>query len=154
MSIMRTNGMGALSTNLAVTKNIGNGWLQPCIVTSTPNGINSNFNDLYNTNILTIKDYNKDIDTGVFWEWDMKNAVENNSFYSFEFHNRVDARFVYVALYRKPIVLDNKQMQYECFLADMNDRWKTTNYLTADKLHKDKFYEIIEQIIENMYINL
>jgi hypothetical protein len=36
----------------------------------------------------------------------------------------------------------------------MNDRWKTTNYFPADYLVKDKFYESIEQIIENMYINL
>jgi hypothetical protein len=151
---MRTKGMGTLSTNLAVIKNRGSGWLQPCIVTATPKGIHPHFNDLYNMNILTIKDYNKDIDTGVFWGWDMKNAIENNSFYSFEFHNRADARFVYVALYRNPIVLDNKQIQYECFISDMNDRWKTTNYFPTDGLLKDKFYESIEQIIENMYINL
>lgn len=104
--------------------------------------------------LLTIKDYNKDIDVGVFWGWDMKTAIEHDSFYSFEFHNRADSRFVYVLLHRKPIVLDKNQMQYECYVADMNDRWKTTNYFPADKLVKDKFYESIEQIIENMYINL
>jgi hypothetical protein len=45
-------------------------------------------------------------------------------------------------------------MQYECYVADMNDRWKKTYYFPTDKLVKDKFYESIEQIIENMYINL
>lgn len=120
---MRTKGMGTIYTNKV-------------------------FNQL-----LTIKDYAKDIDMGVFWGWDMKTAVEHDGFYSFEFHNRENRMYVYVLLHRKPIALDN-QMQYECYVADMNDRWKTTNYFPADKLVKAKFYESIEQIIENMYINL
>jgi hypothetical protein len=130
---MRTKGIGTLSSK---------------ILTKLPHFLQPNIN------LLTIKDYSKDIDVGVFWGWDMKTAVEHDSFYSLEFHNRADARFVYVLLHRKPIVLDNNQMQYECYIADMNDRWKTTNYFPTDKLVKDKFYESIEQIIENMYINL
>ena len=133
MSKMRTKGMGTIATR---------------IVTKLPHFLQ------LNSNILTIRDYAKDIDVGVFWGWDMKTAVEHNSFYSFEFHNRADGRYVYVLLHRKPTVLDNNQIQYECYLADMNDRWKTTNYFPSNGLIKDKFYGSIEQIIENMYINL
>ena len=105
------------------------------------------------SNLLTITNYDKDMGVGVFWGWDMKFAMEANRFYSFEFHNRADGRFVYVLLHREPTTINNN-IQYECYAADMNDRWKTTNYFPADYLVKDKFYDSIEQIIENMYINL
>lgn len=130
MSIMRTKGIGTLSSRILSKKQIEN-----------PTDVN----------LLTIKDYGKDIDVGVFWGWDMKTAVEHDAFYSFEFHNRADSKFVYVLLHRNPIVLHNNQTEYECYIADMNDRWKATNYFPADKLVKDKFYGSIEQIIENMY---
>jgi hypothetical protein len=105
--------------------------------------------------IITIQDYNKDINNGVFWGWDMKFALEVDKFYSFEFHKRGDNRCVYVLLHREPVFVDkNQYAQYECYVQDMKDRWKTTNYFTINQLRKDTFYDNIQQIIENMYINL
>jgi hypothetical protein len=130
---MRTKGIGTLSSRILSKKQIEN-----------PTDVN----------LLTIKDYGKDIDVGVFWGWDMKTAVEHDAFYSFEFHNRADSKYVYVLLHRQSMVFDNNQIQYECYIADMNDKWKTKYYFPTDRLVKDKFYESIEQIIEHMYINL
>lgn len=141
---MRTKGMGTLSPNFVVNKKRQSG-----------NTFMVNANTELSSYILKIYDYDKDMGMGAFWGWDMKFAMEDNRFYSFEFEHRMEKMRVYVLLHREPVFTNgNPSAQYECYVQDMNDRWKTTNYFTIEQLGKDVFYDNIEGIIENMYINL
>ncbi len=97
--------------------------------------------------MITIKNYNEDLNHGVFYGWDMAFVWETGDFYSFEFMNRQDKSRVYVLLHREP----TPDRFYEVYLADMNDMWKRTVHLDITHLGKSKFYNFIESVIDDEY---
>jgi len=103
--------------------------------------------------MITIKNYNGDMNYGVFFGWDMKFAMEDSAFYSFEFEHRVEGKRVYVLVHRekyihtKPVTGD----LYEVYIQDMKDMWKTTRHLEKKQLGKSNFYNIIESVIDEKY---
>jgi len=103
--------------------------------------------------MITIKNYNDDMGYGVFFGWDMKFAMEDKDFYSFEFEHRVEGKRVYVLIHRekyihtKPVTGD----LYEVYIQDMNDKWKKTFHLAPKFLSKSNFYNWVESVIDEEY---
>lgn len=90
---------------------------------------------------------------GTFFGWDMKYAMEDKDFYSFEFEHRVEGKRVYVLLHRNPLI-HNKPVAgvfYELYIQDMKDIWKKTMHLEKKELGKSNFYNIIESVIDEKY---
>ena len=90
---------------------------------------------------------------GVFFGWDMKFAMEDKDFYSFEFEHRVEGKRVYVLLHRTPLI-HNKPVAgdfYELYIQDMKDSWKKTMHLEKRQLGKGNFYNIIESVVDEQY---
>jgi hypothetical protein len=97
--------------------------------------------------MLTIKNYNSDISCGVFFGWDMKYAMEDDGFYSFEFAHRRDGNRVYVMIYRNA----SSDGFHEVYIQDMKDQWKKTVHLAPNHLNKTNFYNFIESVIDDEY---
>jgi len=97
--------------------------------------------------MLTIKNYNSDINYGVFFNWDMKFAMEEEGFYSFEFEHRTEGKRVYVLIHRE----SNANGLHKVYLQDMKDQWKKEFQLAPNHLNKSAFYNFIESVIDDEY---
>ena len=97
--------------------------------------------------MLTIKNYNGDMNYGVFFGWDMKFAMEDKGFYSFEFEHRVEGKRVYVLVHREA----EPGGFHKVYLQDMKDQWKKEFQLAPNHLNKSAFYNFIESVIDDEY---
>jgi len=97
--------------------------------------------------MITIENYNSDMGYGVFFGWDMKFAMEDKRFYSFEFEHRVEGKRVYVLIHRE----STKDGFYEVYIQDMKDKWKKTIHLAPNHFNKSAFYNLIESVIDDEY---
>ena len=104
--------------------------------------------------MITIKNYNSDVNLGVFYGWDMKYALEDKDFYSFEFEHRAEQKRVYVLVHRNKIK-DNMPIGedlHEVYIQDMvSDKWRRTVQLARNHLSKSSFYNWVESIIDDEY---
>ena len=104
--------------------------------------------------MITIKNYNSDVNSGVFYGWDMKYALEDKDFYSFEFEHRNEQKRVYVLVHRNKIK-DNMPIGedlHEVYIQDMvSDKWRRTVNLAKNHLSKSSFYNWVESVIDDEY---
>ena len=104
--------------------------------------------------MITIKNYNSDVNSGVFYGWDMKYALEDKDFYSFEFEHRAEQKRVYVLVHRNKIK-DNMPIGedlHEVYIQDMvSDKWRRTVQLAKNNLNKSAFYNWVESVIDDEY---
>ena len=104
--------------------------------------------------MITIKNYNSDVGHGTFFGWDMKYAMEDKDFYSFEFENRKEQKRVYVLVHRNKIK-DNMPIGedlHEVYIQDMvSDKWRRTVQLAKNHLSKSSFYNWVESVIDDEY---
>ena len=104
--------------------------------------------------MITIKNYNNDVNSGVFYGWDMKYALEDKDFYSFEFEHRAEQKRVYVLVHRNKIK-DNMPIGedlHEVYIQDMvSDKWRRTVNLAKSHLNKSAFYNWVESVIDDEY---
>ena len=104
--------------------------------------------------MITIKNYNNDVNSGVFYGWDMKYALEDKDFYSFEFEHRNEQKRVYVLVHRNKIK-DNMPIGedlHEVYIQDMvSDKWRRTVNLAKTGLNKSTFYNWVESVIDDEY---
>lgn len=99
--------------------------------------------------MITIENYGDDMNCGVIYGWDMKYAMEDKDFYSFEFAHRTDGNRIYVLLNRN--ATNGFKDFYEVYIADMKDSWKRTVQLDKEHLNKTKFYLWIESVIDEEF---
>jgi hypothetical protein len=97
--------------------------------------------------MLTIKNYNGDMNYGVFFNWDMKFAMEDKGFYSFEFEHRNEGKRVYVLINREA----SSDGFHEVFIQDMKGLWRKDVQLATNHLNKSNFYNFIESVIDDEY---
>ena len=104
--------------------------------------------------MITIKNYNSDVGHGTFYGWDMKYAMEDKDFYSFEFEHRNEQKRVYVLVHRNKIK-DNMPIGedlHEVYIQDMvSDTWRRTVQLAKNHLSKSSFYNWVESVIDDEY---
>ena len=104
--------------------------------------------------MITIKNYNSDVGHGTFFGWDMKYALEDKDFYSFEFEHRNEQKRVYVLVHRNKIK-DNMPIGedlHEVYIQDMvSDKWRRTVNLAKTGLNKSTFYNWVESVIDDEY---
>ena len=104
--------------------------------------------------MITIKNYNSDVGYGTFFGWDMKYALEDKDFYSFEFEHINEQKRVYVLVHRNKIK-DNMPIGddlHEVYIQDMvSDKWRRTVNLAKTGLNKSTFYNWVESVIDDEY---
>ena len=104
--------------------------------------------------MITIKNYNSDVGHGIFFGWDMKYAMEDKDFYSFEFEHINEQKRVYVLVHRNKIK-DNMPIGedlHEVYIQDMvSDKWRRTVQLAKNHLSKSSFYNWVESVIDDEY---
>ena len=96
---------------------------------------------------------------GVFFGWDMKFAMEDSAFYSFEFEHRVEGKRVYVLVHRNKLKSKKRAKHlpingdlHEVYIQDMvSDKWRRTVNLAKTSLNKSAFYNLVESVIDDEY---
>ena len=109
--------------------------------------------------MITIKNYNSDVGYGTFFGWDMKYALEDKDFYSFEFEHRNEQKRVYVLVHRNKLKSKKRAKHvrisgdlYEVYIQDMvSDKWRRTVNLEKRSLNKSAFYNWVESVIDDEY---
>ena len=109
--------------------------------------------------MITIKNYNNDVNSGVFYGWDMKYALEDKDFYSFEFEHRNEQKRVYVLVHRNKLK-SKKRVKHLPISGDLHevyiqymvsDKWRRTVQLARNHLSKSSFYNWVESVIDDEY---
>jgi hypothetical protein len=109
--------------------------------------------------MITIKNYNSDVGHATFYGWDMKYALEDKDFYSFEFEHRNEQKRVYVLVHRNKLKSKKRAAAspkigdlHEVYIQDMvGDRWRRTVNLEKRSLNKSPFYNWVESVIDDEY---
>ena len=135
---MRTNGQGKV------------------IITATPNGLHI-FKDLYTMNKkLTIENFDKDLNMGIFYGWDVIAAVETEDSYLFQVQNRTDNKLrVYITLGRELQYSElpyYPEMMYQCYIHDDEGHWSNRSWFRVHDITYKNFWELIEETITNHHL--
>ena len=140
MSIMRTKGQGYVT------------------LTGTPMGKNV-FYDLYKMTMnkkLTIENFDKDINVGVFYGWDVISADETEDSYLFQVQNRTDNKLrVYITLGRELQYSDlpyYPEMMYQCYIHDDEGHWSNRSWFRVHDITYKNFWGLIEETITNHHL--
>ena len=140
MSIMRTKGQGKV------------------ILTGTPMG-KTVFYDLYKMTMnkkLTIENFDKDINVGVFYGWDVISADETEDSYLFQVQNRTDNKLrVYITLGRELQYSDlpyYPEMMYQCYIHDDEGHWSNRSWFRVHDITYKNFWGLIEETITNHHL--
>jgi hypothetical protein len=142
----------------------GNGWLQPCIVTSTPLSAGGWMARYYQQNLtqknpnfdtigkLVIQNYAKDLGSGVFWGWDVVAADEMDDVYIFGLRSRENSNLrIYITLSRELQTSDlenNLHQMYQCYMAGDDSDWEERFWLDANRINHKEFWGLIEKIVD------
>jgi hypothetical protein len=132
------------------------GFRNKVIITSTPNGVN-NFKDLYTMDKkLTIENFDKDLNTGVFYGWDIISADETEDSYLFQLRNRTDNKLrVYITLSRELQYAElpyYPEMMYQCYIHDDNGEWDNRSWFRAHDITYKNFWGLIEETVTNHHL--
>jgi hypothetical protein len=135
---------------------ITGGFRNKAIITSTPNGGNA-FYDLYNMNKkLTIENFDKDLNMGVFYGWDVIAADETEDSYLFQVQNRSDNKLrVYITLGRELQYSElpyYPEMMYQCYIHDDEGHWSNRSWFRVHDITYKNFWELIEETITNHHL--
>ena len=140
MSIMRTKGQGYVT------------------LTGTPMGKNV-FYDLYKMTMnkkLTIENFDKDINVGVFYGWDVISADETEDSYLFQVQNRSDNKLrVYITLGRELQYSElpyYPEMMYQCYIHDDEGHWSNRSWFRVHDITYKNFWGLIEETITNHHL--
>ena len=135
---------------------ITGGFRNKAIITSTPNGGNT-FYDLYNMNKkLTIENFDKDLNMGIFYGWDVIAADETEDSYLFQVQNRTDNKLrVYITLGRELQYSElpyYPEMMYQCYIHDDEGHWSNRSWFRVHDITYKNFWELIEETITNHHL--
>lgn len=106
--------------------------------------------------MITIENYNKDLNKGVIYGWDIIAADETDDSYLFQLRNRTDWKLkVYITLGRELQYSElpyYPEMMYQCYVHDDNNEWSSRNWIRAKDVTYKKFWELMEETITNHYL--
>jgi hypothetical protein len=135
---MRTKGMGKI------------------VLSATPKGVH-NFKDLYTMNKkLTIENFDKDLNMGIFYGWDVISADETEDSYLFQVQNRTDNKLrVYITLGRELQYSElpyYPEMMYQCYIHDDEGSWSSTQWFRGHDITYKNFWQVVEETISNHHL--
>ena len=106
--------------------------------------------------MITIQNYDKDLNQGVIYGWDIIAADETEDSYLFQLRNRTDWKLrVYITLGRELQYAElpyYPEMMYQCYIHDDNNEWSSTNWFRVHNITYKNFWELIEETITNHHL--
>ncbi len=100
--------------------------------------------------MLTIKGYDKDLNTGVIYGWDLAKAFERDEDYIFIFNNRNEDYSPVTARINRESKLDpfSFSIGWECKVYSVGGGWSDSYFIKRDELiRRDGLYTIVENSI-------
>jgi hypothetical protein len=100
--------------------------------------------------MLTIKGYDKDLDTGVIYGWDLTTAYEESDCYLFIFEQRIgNEEPVTCRIERKKKIVGGNG-GYMCDVFQVRGSWNGTYFVEPKHIqHSVKLYELVETTISH-----
>lgn len=131
---------------------ITGGFRNKVIITSTPKGV-TNFKELYSMDKkITIENFDKDLNTGIFYGWDVISADETEDSYLFQLRNRTDNKLrVYITLGRDSQYAQlpyYPEKMYQCYVHDDDGTWNDTSWFRVHDITYKNFWGIVEEIVD------
>lgn len=98
--------------------------------------------------MLTIKGYDKDLNTGVIYGWDLSGAWEEDDYYIFIFEQRIgDEEPVTCRIERRKKIVGGNS-GYICDVFQIQSSWNGTYFVEPKHIqHSVKLYELVETTI-------
>jgi hypothetical protein len=98
--------------------------------------------------MLTIKQYDKDLHTGVIYGWDLEVAFEGADYYIFEFHERIGDNLPVTCRIERKMTRNSLSDGYMCEVFQVGGKWGGTYILEPKHIqHSVLLYELVENVI-------
>jgi hypothetical protein len=98
--------------------------------------------------MLTIKRYDKDLNTGVIYGWDLAKAFEGADYYVFEFHERIGDSLPVTCRIERKMTRNPLSDGYMCEVFQVGGSWSGTYILEPKHIkHSVLLYELVENVI-------
>jgi hypothetical protein len=101
---------------------------------------------------LTIENFDKDLNVGIFYGWDIISADETDDNYLFQLRNRIDTKVrVYITLSRILQYAElpyYPEMMYQCYVYDDNGEWDDRSWFRIHDITHKNFWGIVEEIVD------
>jgi hypothetical protein len=98
--------------------------------------------------MLTIKQYDKDLHTGVIYGWDLEVAFEGADYYIFEFHERIGDNLPVTCRIERKMTRNSLSDGYMCEVFQIGRSWSGTYILEPKHIkHSVLLYELVENVI-------
>jgi len=105
---------------------------------------------------LTIENFDKDLNMGIFYGWDVISADETEDSYLFQVQNRTDNKLrVYITLGRELQYSElpyYPEMMYQCYIHDDEGHWSNRSWFRVHDITYKNFWELIEETITNHHL--
>ena len=101
-------------------------------------------------NMITIKNYDKDLTRGIFYGWDIIAADEVDDAYLFQLRNRMDIKLrVYITLGRETqIAPPYFEPKHQVYIHDDDGAWDYTGWFLPHDLTYKNFWEVVEEVVD------
>ena len=100
--------------------------------------------------MITIKNYDKDLNQGVFYGWDIISADETNDAYLFQLRNRQNTKLrVYITLGRDTQLAPTYFMpMHQMYIHDDDGDWDYTGWFNSHDLTYKNFWDVVEEVVD------
>ena len=106
--------------------------------------------------MITIENFDKDLNMLIFYGWGIISADETEDSYLFQVQNRTDNKLrVYITLGRELQYAElpyYPEMMYQCYVHDDNNEWSSRNWIRAKDITYKNFWELMEETITNHHL--
>jgi len=98
--------------------------------------------------MLTIKQYDKDLHSGVIYGWDLVTAFEGEDYYVFEFAERIGDSLPVTCRIERKMTRNPLSDGYMCEVFQIGGTWSGTYILETKHIkHSVLLYELVENVI-------
>ena len=106
--------------------------------------------------MITIQNYDKDLNQGVFYGWDVISADETDDAYLFQLKHRNNITLrVYVTLGRElQTAPPYFTLKHQIYMHDDDGNWDYTGWFESHDLTYKNFWDVVEEIVDKNYPNL
>ena len=103
---------------------------------------------------ITIKNYDKDLNKGIFYGWDIISADETDEQYLFQLMNRADNKLrMYISLGRDLQIAPQPYFEpmHQVYITDDDYNLNYTGWFRAHDLTYKNFWDVVEDIADKNF---
>ena len=106
--------------------------------------------------MITIQNYDKDLNQAVFYGWDIISADETHDAYLFQLRHRQNNKLrVYITLGRETQLAPTYFIpMHQMYIHDDDGDWDYTGWFEPHDITHKNFWDVVEEVVDKNYPNL